>query len=318
MKGNVELYQNYAVTSPIVIGWRQKKIIFPVREYEEKELTTILYHELVHIRQHILEMKKMGIFLKLIFWCNPMMNGLLRSIDMWGEIACDRYVCSETAYPYTVQEYYTVAVDGLEQSHLWMPKMVTGFRKKSNFKSRILQMKNYKKENDFKRIGGITLVVFLCAVCTTTTLASGEGFKAGYERLFAQTKVEVEDVVVEETEYEENFDASKVTIVYDGNEEQLPQGNGDLTEQKLGKSEAAVWENIRISGQNMITVSLSNNPFENEVRYGLIMPDGKLRYVYGSGMCSHAFEVGSAGTYKIYVENVSSSSITVSGGYLYN
>ena len=179
-------------------------------------------------------------------------------------------------------------------------------------------MKNYKKENDFKRIGGIILVVFLCAVCTTTTLASGEGFKAGYERLFAQTKVEVEDVVVEETEYEENFDASKVTIVYDGNEEQLPQGNGDLTEQKLGKSEAAVWENIRISGQNMITVSLSNNPFENEVRYGLIMPDGKLRYVYGSGMCSHAFEVGSAGTYKIYVENVSSSSITVSGGYLYN
>ena len=46
---------------------------------------------------------------------------------------------------------------------------------------------------------------------------------------------------MEETEYEENFDASKVTIVYDGNEEQLPQGNGDLTEQKLGKSEAAVW-----------------------------------------------------------------------------
>lgn len=82
-----------------------------------------------------------------------------------------------------------------------------------------------------------------------------------------------------------------------------------MTEQKLGKSEAAVWENIRISGQNMITVSLSNNPFENEVRYGLIMPDGKLRYVYGSGMCSHAFEVGSAGTYKIYVENVSSSSM---------
>ena len=82
-----------------------------------------------------------------------------------------------------------------------------------------------------------------------------------------------------------------------------------MTEQKLGKSEAAVWENIRISGQNMITVSLSNNPFEDEVRYGLIMPDGKLRYVYGSGMCSHAFEVGSAGTYKIYVENVSSSSM---------
>jgi len=132
MKRKITLYQNYAVTSPIVVGWWNKKIIFPVQDYEERELVTILYHELVHIRQHILEMKKIGIFLKLIFWCNPMMNSLLRNIDEWGEIACDRYVCYETAYPYTVKEYYTVAVDGMEQSHIWMPQMVTGFKKKSN------------------------------------------------------------------------------------------------------------------------------------------------------------------------------------------
>ena len=67
MKRKVTLYQNYAVTSPIVVGWWNKKIIFPVQDYEERELVTILYHELVHIRQHILEMKKIGIFLKLIF-----------------------------------------------------------------------------------------------------------------------------------------------------------------------------------------------------------------------------------------------------------
>ena len=40
------LYQNYAVTSPIVVGWWNKKIIFPVQDYEERELVTILYHEL--------------------------------------------------------------------------------------------------------------------------------------------------------------------------------------------------------------------------------------------------------------------------------
>ena len=147
MKRKVTLYQNYAVTSPIVVGCWNKKIIFPVQDYEERELVTILFHELVHIRQHILEMKKIGIFLKLIFWCNPMMNSLLRNIDEWGEIACDRYVCYETAYPYTVKEYYTVAVDGMEQSHIWMPQMVTGFKKKSNFKRRLLQMKNYRKES---------------------------------------------------------------------------------------------------------------------------------------------------------------------------
>ena len=271
MKGNVELYQNYAVTSPIVIGWRQKKIIFPVREYEEKELTTILYHELVHIRQHILEMKKMGIFLKLIFWCNPMMNGLLRSIDMWGEIACDRYVCSETAYPYTVQEYYTVAVDGLEQSHLWMPKMVTGFRKKSNFKSRILQMKNYKKENDFKRIGGITLVVFLCAVCTTTTLAAGEGFRAGYEKVFDDTKVMVEDEGAEDIEYEEDFISENENIIfYNQSGINLIDESGAIDSTSLEKGVTLIVGTVYAKKNQAITIRLNITPADKSVQYGII------------------------------------------------
>lgn len=318
MKRKVTLYQNYAVTSPIVVGCWNKKIIFPVQDYEERELVTILFHELVHIRQHILEMKKIGIFLKLIFWCNPMMNSLLRNIDEWGEIACDRYVCYETAYPYTVKEYYTVAVDGMEQSHIWMPQMVTGFKKKSNFKRRLLQMKNYRKEKEMKFVGGIALSLMLCVMSTTTTFAAAEGFKAGYEKVFDDTKVEVEEEISEDIEYEEDFDTSKIKIVYDENSDEILRASGDFAEQKLGKNEAANLKSISITGKNMITISLSVNPTGNKVKYGLVTPDGKLRYTYGSGMCSHAFEVGSAGTYKIYVENISSSSITVSGGYLYN
>ena len=75
-------------------------------------------------------------------------------------------------------------------------------------------MKNYKKENDFKRIGGITLVVFLCAVCTTTTLAAGEGFRAGDEKVFDDTKVMVEDEGAEDIEYEEDFISENENIIF--------------------------------------------------------------------------------------------------------
>ncbi len=316
MKGNVELYQNYAVTSPIVIGWRQKKIIFPVREYEEKELTTILYHELVHIRQHILEMKKVGIFLKLIFWCNPMMNGLLRSIDMWGEIACDRYVCSETAYPYTVQEYYTVAVDGLEQSHLWMPKMVTGFRKKSNFKSRILQMKNYKKENDFKRIGGITLVVFLCAVCTTTTFAAGEGFRVGYDRVFESTKVEIEEEVIEDTEYEEMFVPEQETIVSGELSDENPvEGNEEFQISTLEPGTMFFAGTVYADRDQCIAIRVNITPAGQTVCYGIMTPDEKLWYVYVIDSGTHNFRISNSGNYKIFVKNVSTGDVDLEGGY---
>ena len=321
MKGNVELYQNYAVTSPIVIGWRQKKIIFPVREYEEKELTTILYHELVHIRQHILEMKKVGIFLKLIFWCNPMMNGLLRSIDMWGEIACDRYVCSETAYPYTVQEYYTVAVDGLEQSHLWMPKMVTGFRKKSNFKSRILQIKNYKKENDFKRIGGMTLVVFLCAVCTTTTFAAGEGFKAGYEELFDSTAVMVEEEptqLEELTQYEETFDLSG----YRDYERKKIDGGEYWAKEKSGEIEETVAKcvittvPVYVEKGQVIHLTVSVNHHNDTTRVGIIDEKNQIRFVYGNDTSYTGFEIQKSGNYRMIFINDTIEQTTIHGMFM--
>ena len=317
IKGNVELYQNYAVTSPIVVGWRQKKIIFLVREYEERELTTILYHELVHIRQHILEMKKVGIFLKLIFWCNPMMNGLLRSIDMWGEIACDRYVCSETAYPYTAQEYYTVAVDGLEQSHLWMPKMVTGFRKKNNFKSRILQMKNYKKENDFKRIGGMTLVVFLCAVCTTTTFAAGEGFRAGYDRVFESTKVEIEEEVIEDTEYEEMFVPEQETIVSGELPDENPvEGNEEFQISTLESGTMFFAGTVYADRDQCIAIRVNIMPAGQTVCYGIMTPDEKLWYVYAIDSGTHNFRISNSGNYKIFVKNVSTGDVDLEGGYV--
>ena len=59
----------------------------------------------------------------------------------------------------------------------------------------------------------MTLVVFLCAVCTTTTFAAGEGFRAGYDRVFESTKVEIEEEVIEDTEYEEMFVPEQETIV---------------------------------------------------------------------------------------------------------
>ena len=317
IKETVEIYQNYSVPSPIVVGWKSKKIIFPVKDYEKEELVTILYHEMIHIRQHILIMKKVAIFLKLIFWCNPMMTSLLQNIDEWGEVACDRYVCIETMYPYTTQEYYRIAVKGLEQSQIWMPEMVTGFQKKSNFKRRILRMKNYKKENEMKLISGVALSMMLCIVTSTSIFAAGEGFKIGYEKIYEDTKYEVQDEMENEIEYEEKFDASKVTIVYDDNSWEQLCSSGDLTEQKLGKKQAANLKSISISGKNMITVSLSISPTDKRVKYGIVTPEGNLRYVYGTGMCAHTFEVTQSGTYKIYVENVDSSEVTIRGTYTY-
>ncbi len=60
-----------------------------------------------------------------------------------------------------------------------------------------------------KFVGGIALSLMLCVMSTTTTFATAEGFKAGYEKVFDDTKVEVEEEISEDIEYEEDFDTSK-------------------------------------------------------------------------------------------------------------
>ena len=317
MKRKITLYQNYAVASPIVVGWWNKKIIFPVQDYEERELVTILYHELVHIRQHILEMKKIGIFLKLIFWCNPMMNSLLRNIDEWGEIACDRYVCYETAYPYTVKEYYTVAVDGLEQSHIWMPQMVTGFKKKSNFKRRLLQMKNYRKEKEMKFVGGVALSLVLCVLSTTTTFAAAEGFKAGYEKVFDDTKVMVEDEGAEDIEYEEDFISENENIIfYNQSGINLIDESGAIDSTSLEKGVTLIVGTVYAKKNQAIAIRLNITPADKSVQYGIITSGNKMRYVNGTGACSHAFSISSSDNFQIFIKNTSLKTVTIEGGYI--
>lgn len=323
MKRKITLYQNFAVASPIVVGWWNKKIIFPVQDYEERELVTILYHELVHIRQHILEMKKIGIFLKLIFWCNPMMNSLLRNIDEWGEIACDRYVCYETAYPYTVKEYYTVAVDGMEQSHIWMPQMVTGFKKKSNFKRRLLQMKNYRKEKEMKFFGGVALSLVLCVLSTTTTFAAAEGFKAGYEKVFDDTKVMVEEKAVEyedAVEYEESFDMEKYKdyeIVESRNTSNIRANDVGQIKGETGKGMIQASQ-IYAKKNQKIVITVSVTPSDKTVRVGIVDSNNKIRFVYGKGTITHEFAISASDYYKAVVINDATSTISVNGSYYIN
>ena len=319
IKETVEIYQNYSVPSPIVVGWKSKKIIFPVKDYEKEELVTILYHEMIHIRQHILIMKKVAIFLKLIFWCNPMMTSLLQNIDEWGEVACDRYVCNETMYPYTTQEYYRIAVKGLEQSQIWMPEMVTGFQKKSNFKRRILRMKNYKKENEMKLIGGVALSMMLCIVTSTSIFAAGEGFKSIYEKFYNETEVTVEEeyIPVEQLEeYEEMIDPANYVdyeIVEAGKAENSSRTMGEITGE-IGKGSIQA-ESIYVKKGQSVVMAISVTPATQSVRVGIIDNKNNMRYVNGKDSIMHSFEVSTSGYYTPVVFNDSMVKVNISGTY---
>lgn len=320
IREKIEVQQNYAVTSPIVVGSFRKRIIFPVRNYEPRETDTILYHELVHVKQKILWIKRVGILTELIFWCNPMVKWVMGKIDEWGETACDVYVCHYTNYSFSQQKYYYTAVDTLAESGTPESRMVTGLVKQSNFKRRIMHMKGYDKKKDFKTIGGVILCFALCAATTTTALAAGVGIKAGYEKMYAETLPQDEEVTlsyVEGEEYTEIFDEENYKDYDSIDMEDLGisvAGTIDTLDTSFGKTKVTSASFYAKSGQSIVT-AFTSTPTDVTIRVGIIDPSGVYRFVYGSGTIFHEFELTKTGYYQVAIINDSTTEIHIIGSY---
>lgn len=61
-----------------------------------------------------------------------------------------------------------------------------------------------------------------------------------------------------------------------------------------------------------VRITLAMSPAESDVAVGLYTPDGKV-YVIASGTVDHTFNISKAGNYSIYIENTSSSKVTITG-----
>lgn len=71
LRQRVNICRSYAISSPMVTGLWRKTVVLPVEEYEEEQLEVILCHELVHIRQHIVDLKHIGAIIQIFQWFNP-------------------------------------------------------------------------------------------------------------------------------------------------------------------------------------------------------------------------------------------------------
>lgn len=159
--------------------------------------------------------------------------------------------------------------------------MVTGFKKKSNFKERIIQLSHYRKENDLKRAGAILLSIVLCAISGTTIYAAGEGFRAGYEKVFDATKVMVEVEEDNTIEYEEEFHEENYSVIYQEEEVTMEEDESFPTI-SLPKGALKILTTVHAETDDLVIIKLLIDPTDEYLQYGIISSDGDMYYVYGN------------------------------------
>ncbi len=163
IKTRVELSCNPLIASPMLIGFFRPRIILPAHEWEDKELSYIFVHELIHYKQRDMFYKWLIQVVVCVHWFNPFVYLLEKEVNKSCELSCDEKVISvldDTAR----REYGDILISFLKSNNLYKSSLasVTLTEGAEQLKERLGAIMKFRKKS--KVIIAIT-AIFTVAVC---------------------------------------------------------------------------------------------------------------------------------------------------------
>ena len=163
IKTRVELSCNPLIASPMLIGFFRPRIILPAHEWEDKELSYIFVHELIHYKQRDMFYKWLIQIVVCVHWFNPFVYLLEKEVNKSCELSCDEKVISvldDTAR----REYGDILISFLKSNNLYKSSLasVTLTEGAEQLKERLGAIMKFRKKS--KVIIAIT-AIFTVAVC---------------------------------------------------------------------------------------------------------------------------------------------------------
>ena len=163
IKTRVELSCNPLIASPMLIGFFRPRIILPVGEWEDKELSYIFVHELIHYKQRDMFYKWLIQIVVCVHWFNPFVYLLEKEVNKSCELSCDEKVISvldDTAR----REYGDTLISFLKSNNLYKSSLasVTLTEGAEQLKERLGAIMKFREKS--KVIIAIT-TIFTVAAC---------------------------------------------------------------------------------------------------------------------------------------------------------
>ncbi len=156
------LYRCKALSSPILIGLVNPRLILPQKSSSRERLEHILRHELTHYRRGDLLYKHFALLVSALHWFNPFMPLIRQEIERSCELSCDERVLlnmdasGRKSYGETLLR---CAADNALPAAL----AVSSFSvQKRHLKERLEQVLNIKKKGPMAIIASILVLALLC------------------------------------------------------------------------------------------------------------------------------------------------------------
>lgn len=308
-------------SSPKIFGLHNPVVILPIGTYTEEELEIIYTHELTHYVQNLMRLKHYTLMAYAYHFFNPLIRWFGVKVRSWGEYACDNstqvYVGGTKYYFRTI---LSMRPEYRETTSLTQSNLV---EKPSELEVRIIKIKRSDRDMSMKKkfLAGLTIATVI-GVSTITVSAATIGIANAYMHLY--------DATVVENESSEVVTAAGTEIVLhtaDGLDDGFIEEEGEVTTFYSARSVSGLeWEikkgyskktpNFTATSGQTITLTIVCSPSDAVIHAGIIRPDGSRLYAESSGTFTCPFPVYTDGKYNVYVQNISDSTITVSGSYI--
>lgn len=318
--GKVELVQDIHAKVPKIIGAFKPMIVLPVKEYTEYELRVIFIHELTHYKQKDLWLIYLTEFAKCFQICNPLIWKFFKTVQYWGEPACDYDSVKRLD---ELKPYFDViammAVDEEDRGFL-VARLV---EKKNDLVDRMNLMKrSYRMKNKSKFKAGLvmaSLIILSTCSVSAATLSSGEAYTKAYYATVEDVNEPVGRSMTmsndESIEYE--IPAGEFDAVEDIGEVDVRTRGSMNFGWTIGGLASKKSTDFSTSAGKTISVSATTDP-SISFRAGIIEPDGTRRYVDSiNGVAAHVFDLDQTGKYSVFIQNMTTGTIDVGGSYYY-
>ncbi len=204
IKTRVELSRNSLIASPMLIGFFRPRIILPISELEDRELSYIFVHELIHYKQRDMFYKWLIQIVVCVHWFNPFVYLLEKEVNKSCELSCDEKVISvldDTAR----REYGDTLISFLKSNNLYKSSLasVTLTEGAEQLKERLDAIMNFKSKTKTIRVLTVILTLFIL---------SGAVFIGGYSVSAATDSKETSKSSIPEKKGN-----GKSTYIYDEN-----------------------------------------------------------------------------------------------------
>lgn len=300
--------------TPAIGGFFRTRLYLGTEPLEEEELRIIFRHELYHYRHGDIWIRRLLLLLRIFCWFCPWFTcgKISEEYRRLSEDYVDEEVCREEDMGRYIRTLLKTALQGAEKMHL---TQVTAAENRCDVLRRIENMKNLHNKKNMTRTMAAVWTIACLLMGSTTVYAAGAGVIEGYEALYKATVLEVEEQVIEDQyiEYWEEPDESWVAeegeVMDDGRSSRVP------FEWTVEANASKKTPSFEMSSGGYITVDVSVEPTDLNVRAGIIEPDGEKRYITGSDTIHHSFSLDQSGGYMVFVENLNSVKVSVEGYY---